>query len=193
MLVEYTGPTCPENCASTDLPAVAFNDCVDSMVIEESEIEEIYCTVPEDGAPLAKPTDWTTKAAWDAVVADTGTGKIRRLTVIADKPESESTVRVVSKGRKQQGPRTHTINFDIDDATQANYEFIRRLQCGSSLVIWYATKDFLYGGPDGFEVNVTKAGQILARGADSIALLAGQLQWTRKWDPPRIPNPMAVA
>ncbi len=195
--VKYACIACPADCTNSDLPAVDFSNCVDSMVSEESEITDIFMTIPDDanpGDPLAKPTDWTTKAAWDLIIASSGLAKVRQLTVIGDLAEPEGTVRTVSKRRRILGEHTFTLNFDIDDISLANYDFMRRLQCGASVVIWYATAGgFLYGGPNGFQVDITKAGQILERGDGNYAVLRFQVQWKAKCSPPRIENPMAVA
>lgn len=194
MAVTYTCVACPADCENSDLPSVSFAECVDSLESELSEIQEIFLSIEDGttGLPLAGPSDWTDLAAWQAVIADTGAAKVRRLIVIGDKPESESTTRTVSKGRKVPGKRTHTINADVDDVNNTNYDFMRRLQCGSTVNMWYATASKIYGGANGFTANVTKANPILERGAESYSLFRFQFQWDNACDPPRADNPFAV-
>lgn len=192
--VKYATPTCPTDCTTADLPAIAMADCVDAMITEESEIQEIFMTINDGaGAPKAKPTSWTSKSDWLAVIADTGNDKVRKLNVIGDKPLADATTRTLSKRRKKAGTKTQTINFDIDDISPANYDFMRQLQCGATVVIWYSTVGgYLYGGPNGFEVSVANIGEVLDRGENNYAVIRGILSWENQFSPPRIANPMAA-
>jgi hypothetical protein len=193
--VKYADYGCPESCSSADLPAVDFNECTDAVESEESEITDVFLSVEDDAGtdPKYFPSDWTDADAWTAAIAQSGNG-IRHLTVIGDKPLPENASRTISKGRIIFGRAKHQINFDIDDVTAANYELMRRGQCGGRWVIWYATAGGkLYGGPKGFSANVALAGEVLERGEGNFAVLRFNLTWKAKNSPPRINNPMAEA
>ena len=191
--VKYTLETCPANCASADFPAVNFSDCTDAFVSEESEITDIWLSPEDDanaGEPKYKPTDWTSKSAWETATNQSGAG-IKHLTVIGDKPLPETASRTVSKGRVIPGLGTHTVNFDIDDVTPENYTLMRRAQCGGRWVMWYATKRFIYGGAKGFSANVVNAGEVLQRG-DNYTVLSFIMNWKAQQSPPRAANPYYV-
>lgn len=189
MAIKYDGPTggCPDDCTNAAPPAVDFQECVDSVTSEESEIVHIYMTIENGttGVPLHKPTDWTSKAAWATAVTNSGSG-IRKLTVIGDQPEPTQSSRTVSKRRKKLNDSVFVMNADIDDMSNLNYEFIRSLQCGGTKCIWYETiGGYIYGGPNGWTADVTKAAPKLDRGENNFAVGALQFEWKAKWSPPR--------
>lgn len=189
MAVKYSGPSsgCATDCANSEPGAVDFQECVDSVLSEESEIVHIYMTV-EDGStglPLHKPTNWLSKAAWASAVVQSGTG-IRKLTVIGDMPEPTQSSRAVSKRRKKLNDSVFLINADVDDISDLNYEFARGLQCGGTKCIWFETiGGYVYGGPNGWTVDITKAAPKLDRGENNFAVIALQFEWKAKWSPPR--------
>lgn len=186
--VKYTCETCPANCASADLPIVLFNECTDAVISEESEITDIYLSPEDDanpGQPKYKPATWTSAAAYVTATVNGGAG-LKHLTVIGDKPLPEVTSRVISKGRVIPGLANHTLNFDIDDTTDANYNLMRRGQCGGRWVMWYKTKGgYVYGGANGFSANVANAGEVLARGEGNYSLFQFIMTWKAKCSPPR--------
>lgn len=190
--VSYADPSCPEDCGQFTLPAVDFSDCAEGVEIEESEICAIYMTTPDannPGEPIAKPSDWTSMAAWESVIAG---GSVKELFGIGDMPESSANVVTISKQRKKKLPSGRTINFDIDDMSQANYDFIRSLSCGQDVVIWFATiGGYMYGGDKGFQVTVTTADPVLGRGEGTFAIGKLVLEWKQLSPPPRTLNPLA--
>lgn len=181
---------CVHDCNNSDLPAVSFAECVDGMVSEESEISEIFISIESPvGTTKYKPADWSNKASWDAVISNSGAG-VRRLNVIGNLEEPTSTTILYSGRRRKAGTKVFTLNAAIDDMSILNYDFGRRLQCGASVVIWYLTiGGYLYGGPDGFSVDVTKSGELLLSGENAFAVWNTQYQWESECSPPKIRSP----
>lgn len=184
-MAQYACDQCPENCASADLPNVLFNDCPEAVISEESEITDLFLSTE------TVPSDWTNTSAWNAVLGQSAPNKIRRLTGIGDVPLPEAITRTISGGRIIKTSENYTINFDADDTTDANYAFMRRLQCGGTFKMWYQTLGkYLYGGPIGIEVNVSNAGEVLARGESGFNIFQFILTWTADCGPERIVSPI---
>lgn len=193
-LADYSGPTCPDSCGDVSLPAVDIQECVDSIEVELSEITDIYLVATDSsGDAVVVPTDWTSEADWTAVLDQSLDNKIRHLIVSGDKPATEDTEATFSKFRTKVTNRGHTVNADVDDVSDLNYEFMRTLQCGATVRMWFATYGGkLYGGATGIKADV-KANYALERGQESRALIQFVFTWDHLQDPPRIANPLAAA
>jgi len=190
---DYLCPTCAE-CDELEVPDFSFNDNCDPEQ-NESEICDILFTIedPENaGEALGGPTDWTLAPDWATAIDNTGTGTVRRLTVLGDLPEPEQEIRIASKRRKVMGPKNFTLNGTIDDVTDANYDAARILECGGVVRMWYATiGGKLYGGQEGIKASITKANMPLDRGQNTFERIELQFQWEHSCHPPRTDNPLA--
>lgn len=191
----YTCETCPTDCTVQQAPAWTINDCIDSIELFESEISVIYYVgVKSDDCtePAVKPTDWTLAADWAAVIANTGDDKIRRLNVIGDMPEPEQTIQVLSGGREKAGPKTFTINYDVDEINAANWTAHRKMECGFTGFFWYGTKGGkLFGGPKGIKAAVVKSNSLHERGENIFQKISQQIKWRSTCSPLMIDNPIA--
>ena len=184
--MSITLPTCPDGCTG-GVPAVDFDWCVPK--IHYGEILKIYI-MAASGDPFV---DWTDLAEWTPRLDDTTTPSanfIRTLTVSADLPVPEQTEITISGNRKVYSPKDFVINVDIDDVTDLNYEFMRTMECGVTVRIWYATEDLIFGGNDGIEAYV-KFGYLIERGSDSVHKISGTITWESQFSPERETNPMA--
>lgn len=184
-MAQYACITCPEDCLSADLPPVDFQDCTESVTTEESEITDVLISTG------TVPSDWTTAIGWSGIISQSGSNSIRRLTGIGDIPLREVTSREISGSRIVPGKANYSFNFDIDDVTDLNYTLMRRMQCGGLYKIWYITAGgYLYGGPTGIEVNVSNAGEVLARGEGTYNVFQFLFTWQAGCEPERILNPI---
>lgn len=179
-------PICPANCA-TSLPVVKFDVCAPNANL--SEIEKIFVT-----KPIAEPfTDWKLAGEWTTRISEvstTGDDIIRPLTVIGDKPAPSNVVKEISNGRKINVRKDHTLNITIDDVSTENYEFMRTLECGGQVKIWYQTSGgFLYGGNDGIDATMV-LDDVLNRGRDETETLTGSITWSSKFSPDRTLSPI---
>ncbi len=179
-------PTCPSNCDFT-LPVVSFDQCAPTVVY--SEIRRIFIA-KKAAAPFS---NWLSATEWVARMSQTsitGNDYIRPLTVIGDKPAPTDVVKDISNGRKITIGKDHVLNYTIDDMTQANYEFMRGLECGGEFRVWYETEGgIMFGGNEGIVVRVS-ANDVLPRGREEIETIVGVLTWRSKFSPERGISPI---
>lgn len=179
-------PTCPTGCDSF-LQDVDFNFC--DPDVQFGEIDHIYLKA-RDGSDLL---DWESLAIWNArkaLVPGDDEDAIIDLVVIGDLPVAETEEIEISLGRKIQSPSSFTVNFEIDDVSDDNYELMRWLECNIIVDAWYSANEVLFGGNPGIEVSIAAKYQI-ERGQKSIQKIVGTLKWESKFSPPRTTNPMA--
>ena len=187
-LAIYAGPDCSD-CEGNDQGEVEFTDCPNLF---ESEICDVYMVDSENGQPKVKPTDWTNPAEWAQHLSQSDPGKIRKLTGIGNLPAPEQETVTISKRRKAFGMRTYTLTHEIDEFNLMNYEWARELQCGGTKHIWPATiGGFMYGGENGIKVTVIPPNMPLESGENVYKKIQIQFEWTAKYDPPIIANPLA--
>ena len=184
--MSVNNPTCPTGCDSY-LAAVDFNYC--DPEVHFGEIDHIYLKA-RDGSDLL---DWQSLAVWNARLALdplTDNDAIIDLVVVADQPPAETEEIEISLGRKIQSPSSFTINFEIDDVSDLNYELMRWLECNLVVDMWYSANDVLFGGNPGIEASLSAKYQI-ERGQKSLQKIVGTVKWESQFSPPRTTNPMA--
>ena len=180
-------PTCPTGC-ETSLAPVAFSVCAPEVNL--SEIARLYIAT----ADSAGFTDWKSPTEWAARLSNTLTtaGKIRRLTVIADKPAPTAATRDISGGRTITSNKTHVVNFTIDETNSINHDWLRQLECGGQFKIWYETiGGLLFGGNSGIIATVT-ADMVVARGTEEILVYNGTATWKNRFTEERAISPIAA-
>jgi len=194
---KYEIPTCPTDCGNiSNLPAVSFESCVEAMKIFESEICDIYITIPdENGDAVNKPATWTGPAilTWhSSFVGDAELDTVRRVVVIGDLNSEDAETGTFSKRRqKAVGLKPHVLNATIDDMSDANREFIRQLECGATVVLWFATiGGNFFGGVDGILGDIFNVKLPLERGEGNYEYATFQFSWEAAAAPPRITSPL---
>jgi hypothetical protein len=179
-------PLCPTGC-NYSLAAVKFEECAPE--VNFSEIQYIFIAKP-NAAALA---DWTQPAEWATRLSQTSTSGddyIRKLTVIADKPAPTGNVKEISADRTINVDKTHVINLTIDETNSTNFEFLRQLECGGQVKIWYQTKSgHLFGGNAGIKVTMI-LDMVLARGTGEIQAFNGTCTWKAKFTEERCVSPI---
>lgn len=177
---------CPNNC-ETELPEVRFSKCSPTIVL--SEIVRIFL-----GKQSTEPfTDWKSATEWTTRLSENGTtaNAIRPLTVTADKPAGSPVVKEISNGRKYNLRKDFTINIEIDDVSEENYEFMRVTQCGGEYKLWFETAGGrLYGGNEGIDASLV-LDNVLGRGKDEIEKITGTASWDDKFSPEMCVSPIA--
>jgi len=182
-------PICPSGCDSP-LPPVSFDGCAPE--INNSEIWKLF--VAKANTPAF--SDWTQPTEWAARLDNTASGddKIRQLTITGDKPQPTSNTREISGGRSQVTDKTHVVNITIDETNQINHDFVRYMECGGQVVIWYQTKSgHLYGGNSGITGVNLVLDLVLNRGADEIQTYTGTATWRSKFTEERTVSPITGA
>ncbi len=180
-----TLPTCPTTCAGAK-PAQSFNECTPEL--HYGEISKIYyCEA--DGTAFTNVDqlgEWTTRLDQSSNTAD----KIRTLVVIGEMLEAEQTEIPISGGRTSYSPKTFTINAEIDETNDTNYEAMLTFECNLKYKIWPETSDgMLYGGNAGIEV-VFKSNQPIPKSREEIVKILLSAKWKSKNSPLRCLSPM---
>jgi len=174
-------PVCPTGCSSI-LPDVSFDLC--NPNVSWGEIQRIFVGMA-DANPFGAGA-WTDLSLWTAALAlaTSETNAIRQLYVSADLPAATADETVISLGRKIYSPATHTINVDVDDLSQENYDFMRTLGCNLQFRVWFMTEDYMYGGQDGILAIFTMR-PVIERGIKSLNKLSGTITWEDQFSPER--------
>lgn len=178
--------TCPNGCESA-LPVVKFDDCSPTIVL--SEIQTIFLAKNSATAftDVESPTEWATRLSMTATDEDA----IRPLTVIADKPACTPVVKELSNGRKKVIRLDQTLNVEIDDVTDENYNFMRVSQCGGQYKMWHKTAGGkIYGGNEGISDAFLQLNEVLGRGKDEIEKIQGTVTWSDSNSPERGVSPI---
>jgi NTP pyrophosphatase (non-canonical NTP hydrolase) len=190
---QYQVPECPTDCANLDnLPATSFETCVEAMKIFESEICDIFITIPdENGNAVNKPAAWTEAAVqtwYNDYVGEEAGDTVRRVVCIADMSSEEAETGLFSKRRKKTiGLKPHLVNVTIDDMSDENREFLRTLECGATVVMWFGTiGGNFFGGVDGILCDIFNVKLPLERGENNYEYGTFQMEWKAAAAPPRI-------
>lgn len=184
--MSVNNPTCPTGCDSY-LVDVDFDYC--NPDVQFGEIDHIYL-MAQTGSNLA---DWTSLTVWNARKAldpTSDTDAIIDMTVMGDLPVAETDEIEISDGRTIQSPASFTINFDIDDVSDDNYDLMRFMECNHTVTVWFAANEVLFGGNTGIDATVSMKYQI-ERGQKSVQKIIGTVKWENKFSPERTTNPMA--
>jgi len=182
-----TIPVCPSGCTG-QIPDLDFSFCTPTNLF--GEITHIFIA----SAGAACFTDESVLAEWLGRLDNTdgGINAIRYMHVSADLPAGAGDMIETSLNRKAKGPKTFTINIDVDDLTTLNYEFMRSTQCNMTFKIWFASAGFLYGGACGIDAYVN-LDYVIARGTKSIQKITGTAVWETQFAPERVVNPLSGA
>ena len=179
--------TCPTGC-SNKLPKVKFDKC--KPVLNLSEIQTIYVAsvLASAFADVKDPVEWAERLSEDSILDD---DIIRPLTVIADKALGAPIIKELSNDRKATIRLDQTVNVEIDDVSDENYDFARTMQCGGLVKMWYKTKaGKMYGGNEGIQDVFLQLDIINARGKDEIEKIQGTATWGAPTSPERTVSPI---
>lgn len=180
-----TTPTCPTGCA-TVLPDLNFNYCAPENSF--GEISHVFLAAIDAECF----SDWTQLGEWTARLNNTSDDPdaIRFMHVSADWPAPERDTIETSLCRKVKTPATFTLNIDVDDLSDLNYEFMRTSQCNQTFRMWYASPDYIFGGNCGVEV-ILNLDYIIERGCKTIHKITGTAVWEDPYSPQRADNPLS--
>lgn len=195
-VIGYECETCATDCDDFVLPAVITNKCANAVTVELSEINMILWAENDPtnpGKALGGPSDWTSAAAWDTAIDDSGAGKVRTLIGVGDIPEPEDVTIQIHDGISKVIARKRSLNFSQFDRNTVNYDFFRKIQCGGNGRIWWTTRGgWLYGGADGVGVDVPPPSDPFNRGNDSYVTSNYRFLWDALCSPERVASPFAA-
>jgi hypothetical protein len=176
-------PPCPTSCAGS-VADVDFDNC--TPIYHWGEISKIYLgstTVPDFA-------DVSSIVEWNAILSETEDDHIRSLIVIGEQPEAETVEVPTSGDRIAIGYKKFSINAEIDETNDTNYNFHLMLECGGKFKLWYETSDgMLYGGNEGIEASV-KTNQIIPKERTALVKIMLKATWNSLQSPFRCLSPM---
>ena len=177
-------PACPDGC--TGSPAEnTYNYC--KQDIETGEVEEVFIAAGDSECF----TDWKLPGEWAARISQDSPdpNSIRRFRGIGDLPAGASDAVVISKGDVFNTEKTFTLNYDVEDVSDANYEFMRTIECNGKLKGWYAAGAKLFGGNCGIDISIG-ANYVIERGQKSLHKIVFVFTWNNQHSPERCTNPI---
>jgi len=172
---------CPTGCDSV-LPFASVDLC--SPEIHFGEIQRIFFTNP--GQPLINVAD---RLEWLARLSNTSTDDdaIRFIYVSGDLAEPEKQETIISLDRKKYSPGEYTLNFDLQETNDINYNLLRTLHCNLDNLFWFATESHIYGGASGINGQMIM-NNIIEKGAQSLQVFRGMIKFKLTTPPARSEN-----
>jgi hypothetical protein len=180
-------PTCPTGC-DTGLPAVDFDVCAPEL--HYGEVAKLYIAAADadDFANVEDLAEWTTRLSESVCVRG---DEVRDLTVLGELPEPEQTEIAISGDRTAVGFKQFTLNFEVDETNDTNYNWLLTLECNMTFKFWYETADgMLYGGNEGITGTI-RANQVIQRERTDLVKFIGTAKWKSQFSPLRAVSPMA--
>jgi hypothetical protein len=178
-------PVCPDDCTST-LAENTYNYCTQHIVT--GEVDHVFLAAGDAECF----TDWTLPGEWAARISPDSLDPdaIRRFRGIGDLPEGASDEVEISLCQKWQSEKTFTLNFDIEDVSDENYNFMRTLECNNVMKGWFSSGGKLFGDNCGIDVSV-KANYKIDRGCKTLHKILLVFTWDNQFHPARCTNPIA--
>ncbi|MFH0864769.1 MAG: hypothetical protein V1904_01140 [Bacteroidota bacterium] len=178
-------PTCPQGCVGA--PAEnTFDYCKQTIVT--GEVGLVFLA----GGAAQCFTDWTQLGEWATRISETSMDPdaIRRFRGVGDAPGGTSDAVDISLCQKYYPEKTFTLNFDVEDVSQENYDFMRQVECNQLLKGWYAAGGYLFGGNCGVDVSIG-VNYVIERGCKTLHKIKFIFSWEHQFSPQRTVNPIA--
>lgn len=183
-------PDCPTDCTGV-LESVSFNECAPE--VHFGEIAKLYLWVDSATPPFASQAEYDSAAHWATHLDPTGTDidDIREFIVIGEQPEPEQTETSISGDRVVTGYKKFTLNLEIDETNETNYNFLLGSECNGAYKANYETADgILYGGYLGIDVTI-KMNMVIPRSRQEVVKYMMKVTWQSKNHPFRQISPVA--
>lgn len=191
---------CPADCTEEFLfPALdADQNCAGKPNL--SQITDIWIK-PNTAADATVPfEDWvdgsfTVTANPDAIDnAVTNNTKVKWITGIGGIDAPDKTVVRVHKFQDVTLKRRFTLTYQIFNLSDAQYEFLRALQCNpTSFTYWYGNTAHVYGKAEGITPVQTDVDFILGAGEGDVEQANLTLVFEARVDPERKANPYSAS
>ena len=183
-------PDCPTDCTGA-LESVKFSECAPE--VHFGEIAKLYLWVDSATPPFGSQADYDSAVHWATHLKQTATAitDIREFTVIGEMPEPEQTETPISGDRTVIGYKKFTLNLEIDETNDINYNFLLASECNGKYKANFETADgILYGGWEGLDVSL-KMNQVIPRSRSEVVKIMVKVIWTSKNHPFRQISPTA--
>jgi len=188
--------TCPTDCTTAvTLPAIsAVQDCSSY----DQDFSQVWGFIyrPMDNSAPDPYTDWaTTPTATVGAIDNTEAlnAKCKQLVGIGGVDVPELTVNTYPKKTERVVNREYTLRFRVLQLDAANYEFLRKLQCGSTDFTFYYENmgDWVFGKVGGIEPKSIDVEFPLGSGDDDKQYAEIIVKWDADADPERRVDPLA--
>ena len=183
-------PDCPTDCTGV-LESVSFSECAPE--VHFGEVAKLYLWVDSATPPFASQAQYDSAAHWATHLNESGVAvdDIREFIVIGEQPEPEQTETPISGDRTVVGYKKFTLNLEIDETNETNYNFLLASECNGKYKMNYETADgILYGGYEGLDVSV-KMNQVIPRERSGVVKIMVKVSWSSKNHPFRQISPVA--
>jgi hypothetical protein len=175
-------PDCPTDCTGV-LESVSFSECAPE--VHFGEIAKLYLWVDSATPPFASQAQYDSVPHWNTHLNQSGVAvdDIREFTVIGEMPEPEQTETPISGDRTVIGYKKFTLNLEIDETNETNYNFLLASECNGKYKCNFETADgILYGGYLGLDVSV-KMNQVIPRSRQEVVKIMVKITWSSKNHP----------
>jgi hypothetical protein len=188
--------SCPADCDTTfTLPAIAADQDCTTVTFNYSQVCGIYFVLVDADDPLT----WTDPAAPTATAGaidntNTDGTKVKYLVGRGGMAAPEKTELSVFKRKTKVVNRRFTLTLTVDNMTDANYEFLRKLQCGDTSGTFYFedVADFIYGPEGGITPRSVDVDFIHGEGDDDVQSAQVIIVFdSNDGNPPRFSNPLS--
>lgn len=196
MAVTLFSNTCPDNC-STAFDFLALDtdqNCPGELNL--SQVTDLWMLPNEASDAQAPFSNWVdggyTILANPTGIdnTDTTNAKTKWLTAVGEVPASEKTIFTVQKFQKVTTKRVFTLTLTVYNLSNAQYEFLRSLQCNpTNYTFWYGNSAHVYGKATGIVPTFTDVDFPLGAGEADVELATITITWEAKTDPERKSNP----
>lgn len=185
---------CPADC-STDFEFPALDtDQNCAGVPNLSQLTDLWIS-PNDSelSPFANWVDGGFTILANPTAIDnsvTDNSKVKWLTGVGELPAADKTVVTVQKFQKVTLKRSYVISFTIYNLSNAQYEFLRALQCNpTNYTFWYGNSAHVYGKSTGIIPVQTDVDFPLGGGEGDVELATLTISFESRVDPERKSNP----
>jgi len=179
-------PDCPTDCTGV-LESVLFSECAPE--VHFGEIAKLYLWIDSTTPPFDSQAEYDSAAIWAGAIytyvegVSPTIGEILEFTVIGEWPEPEQTETPISGDRVVVGYKKFTLNLEIDETNEVNYNFLLASECNGKYKCNFETADgLIYGGYLGLDVSV-KMNQVVPRSRQEVAKFMVKISWTSKNHP----------
>lgn len=182
----------PTNSCAQSMPdlAGAFDYCAPNYVF--GEIEEIIIAPLEVESGDPYPSDITSEAAWDDLLApDAGDPIAFKIPVRGTIDEPDRPIIETSLYRKAYPPKTYNLPVNVDDLSDKAFDELLKLT-NTRVRMWYISGGYLFGGTFGIEAD-TDSWPVIEEGEDAMHRVHIHFSWRTKERIQRVASPFVPA
>ena len=181
--------TCPDDCTDVNLlPAIPEDQVCTSYEQTLSQVSDLFI-IPYVAADIFSDfgTDDAANVTDTIYNADTTNAYAKWLVGIGGVAEPEATIDEYPKLQRKISERLYTLTFRVLNLVQAQYDFLRMLQCGDTSITFYYRDlgGYTYGVRGGLMPESVDVDFPMGEGNDDKSVGIITLKWYAAGDPDR--------